>query len=175
MSRAAIRYAKAVLSLAQEKEATSTVQEDMKTIIATIATSAELKMLVNSPLIKSEVKLASLQAVFKDASALTKNLFATLVSNKRVSLLEEVAKQYSILYDQLNNTQVAKVTTAVPLSKQLEEKVLAKVKELTGNKATIENKVDASIIGGFILRVGDLQYNASVLHKLTSLKRELSN
>lgn len=175
MSRAAIRYAKAVLSLAQDKNATEDVQKDMQSIIATIDSSAELKMVLNSPLIKSEVKLASLHEIFKDTGDLTKKLFDTLITNKRVNLLDNVAKQYIVLFDQLNNTQVATVTTAVPLDKGLSAKVMAKVKELTGNEATIENVIDESIIGGFILRVGDLQYNASIANKLTSLKRELSN
>lgn len=175
MGRAAIRYAKAVLSLAQDKKATEDVQKDMEGIIATVDGSAELKMVLNSPLIKSEVKLASLKEIFKDAGDITKNLFDTLIANKRVDQLETVAKQYIVLYDELNNTQVATVTTAVPLDKALSAKVLDKVKELTGNEATIENVIDESIIGGFILRVGDLQYNASILNKLTTLKRELSN
>ncbi len=175
MSRAAIRYAKAVLSLAQDNNNTSALQEDMKTIIATVEESAELKMVLNSPLIKSEVKQASLKAIFKDVDKSTLKLFEVLLANKRVDLLPEVAKQYTILFDQLNNTQIAKVTTAVPLTEALSAMVMAKVKELTGNEATIENKVDESIIGGFILRVGDLQYNASIAHKLTHLRRELSN
>ncbi|KAA1244351.1 ATP synthase F1 subunit delta [Aquimarina sp. RZ0] len=175
MSRAAIRYAKAVLSLAQDKKATDDVQKDMQSIIATVDSSAELRMVLNSPLIKSEVKLASLKEIFKDTGDLTQKLFDILIQNKRVNLLGDVARQYIVLFDQLNNTQLAKVTTAVPLSKTLSEKVLAKVKELTGNEATIENIIDESIIGGFILRVGDLQYNASILNKLTRLKRELSN
>ncbi|WP_298542549.1 ATP synthase F1 subunit delta [uncultured Aquimarina sp.] len=175
MSRAAIRYAKAVLSLAQDKNATEDVQKDMQSIITTVDSSSDLKMVLNSPLIKSEVKLASLREVFKNTGDLTQKLFDTLITNKRVDLLDDVAKQYIVLFDQLNNTQVAKVTTAVPLDKTLSTKVLAKVKELTGNEATIENVIDESIIGGFILRVGDLQYNASIANKLTSLKRELSN
>ncbi|WP_299259003.1 ATP synthase F1 subunit delta [uncultured Aquimarina sp.] len=175
MSRAAIRYAKAVLSLAQDKKATEDVQKDMQSIIATIDGSAELRMVLNSPLIKSEVKLASLREVFKSTGDLTQKLFDTLITNKRVDLLDDVAKQYIVLLDQLNNTQLAKVTTAIPLNEALSTLVQAKVKELTGNEATIENVVDKSIIGGFILRVGDLQYNASIANKLTSLKRELSN
>ena len=175
MSRAAIRYAKAVLSLAQDKKATEDVQKDMKSIISTTEDSAELRMMLNSPLIKSEVKLASLREIFKSAGEITQKLFETLIENKRVDLLADVAKQYTVLFDQLNNTQVATVTTAVPLDKAMSTKVLAKVKELTGNEATIENVIDESIIGGFILRVGDLQYNASIANKLTTLRRELSN
>ncbi len=175
MSRAAIRYAKAVLSLAQDKNATQDVQADMQDIIKTVDGSAELRMVLNSPLIKNEVKLASLKEIFKSSGEVTQKLFDVLIENKRVDLLADVAKQYIVLFDQLNNIQAAKVTTAVPLNEALTKVVLAKVKELTGNDATLENVVDESIIGGFILRVGDLQYNASIANKLTTLKRELSN
>ncbi|GAA4109941.1 ATP synthase F1 subunit delta [Aquimarina addita] len=175
MSRAAIRYAKAVLSLAQDQNATENVQKDMQDVIATVNGSAELRMVLHSPLIKSEVKLASLREIFKNTGDITKKLFDILIENKRVDILGEVATQYRVLFDELHNTQIAKVTTAVPLNDAITALVQAKVKELTGNEATIENVIDDSIIGGFILRVGDLQYNASILNKLTSLKRELSN
>lgn len=175
MSRAAIRYAKAVLSLAQDQNATENVQKDMQDVIATVNGSAELRMVLSSPLIKNDVKLASLKEIFKNTGDITKKLFDILIENKRVDILAEVAAQYNVLFDELNNTQVAKVTTAVPLNDAITVLVQAKVKELTGNEATIVNVIDENIIGGFILRVGDLQYNASILNKLTSLKRELSN
>ena len=101
--------------------------------------------------------------------------FDILIENKRVDILQDVAKKYTFLFDQMNKTEVATVTTAVPLTKELEAKVLAKVKELTGNDVSLENKIDESIIGGFILRVGDLQYNASIANKLNTLKREFTN
>jgi F-type H+-transporting ATPase subunit delta len=67
------------------------------------------------------------------------------------------------------------VTTAVPLSSELEGKVMDKVKELTGSeKVTLTNEIDPAIIGGFILRVGDIQYNASIANQFGNLKREFS-
>ena len=75
----------------------------------------------------------------------------------------------------MKGKDIAHVTTAVPLTADLEKKILAKVTELTGNKVSIENKIDESIIGGFVLRVGDLQYDASIANKLSSLKREFTN
>ena len=89
--------------------------------------------------------------------------------------LRHVAARYIDLYNQQRGIQVAHVTTAVELTEKLEKEVLSKVKELTGsNSVTIENKIDPSIIGGFVLRVGDLQYNASIANQLGSLKREFS-
>jgi F-type H+-transporting ATPase subunit delta len=56
----------------------------------------------------------------------------------------------------------------------LEKAVLKKVSELKGSALTLQNKVDESIIGGFVLRIGDLQYDASIANKLSNLKREFT-
>ena len=175
MARAAQRYAKAILDLAKERDNASEVNAQMKTIVNTIDASEDLQQMLNSPVVKSADKRAALRQIFNDGNAITMGLFDILIDNKRLDALGDVAKTYVFLYDKMNKTEVATVTTAVPLTKELEGKVLAKVKELTGNDVTLENKIDESIIGGFILRVGDLQYNASIANKLNNLKREFSN
>ena len=68
---------------------------------------------------------------------------------------------------------MATVLTAVPLTADLEAKILKQLKAITGKEVTIENQVDPNLIGGFVLRVGDLEYNASLDSKLANLKREL--
>jgi len=75
----------------------------------------------------------------------------------------------------MNGVEVAIVTTASPMSPELESKVMAKIKEFSDKNITIENVIDESIIGGFILRIGDMQFNASITNRLQVLKRELSN
>ncbi len=106
---------------------------------------------------------------------MTKSLFHLLFENKRFEILEAIALEYNVLFDVMNGVEVAKVTTAIPMDAALEAKVLAKIATLSDKKITIENIVDPSIIGGFILRIGDKQYNASVANRLQVLKRELSN
>jgi F-type H+-transporting ATPase subunit delta len=173
-SRAAIRYAKAVLSLATDQKSADAVNSDMKSITNAIAQSEDLSQMLQSPVIRSSDKKAVLTSVFKNANVATTNLIDTLISNKRLALLNDVAASYTQLYDQMRGTQVATVTTAVPLTDDLKTKVLAKVKELTGKEAEVENIIDESILGGFILRVGDIQYNASIANKLDKLKREFT-
>lgn len=173
-SRAAIRYAKAVLSLATDQKSADTVNSDMKLITTTIAQSEDLNQMLQSPVVRSSEKKAVLLAVFKNANVATINLIDTLIANKRLPLLNSVAASYVQLYDELRGSQVATVTTAIPLSAALKTKVLAKVKELTGKEAEVTNVVDESILGGFILRVGDIQYNASIASKLDKLKREFT-
>lgn len=173
-SRAAIRYAKAVLSLASDNKVADKVNADMKQIASAIATNSDLNAMLQSPVVRSSDKLSVLKAVFGDANNTTTNLINTLITNKRIALLGDVANKYNHLYDALRDTQVAKVTTATPLTKDLEKKVLAKVKELTGKSTEIMNTVDESILGGFVLRVGDFQYDASIANKLNKLKREFT-
>ena len=101
-------------------------------------------------------------------------MFDVLSDNKRLDIIGEIANKYSILFDELNGKEKATVTTAIPMTNDLEIKVLAKVKELTNKAVDLENIVDESILGGFILRVGDKQYNASIASKLNRLKREFT-
>lgn len=174
-SRAALRYAKAILDLAVDNKAADTLEKDMQSILATISGSNELREMLASPVIKGSAKKEALLAIFKGSHSITEGTISMLVDNKRIGMLNEVALKYIILNEKLKGQDVAYVTTAVPLTPDLEKKVLAQVAKLTGNKVSIENKIDESIIGGFVLRVGDLQYDASISNKLSNLKREFTN
>jgi F-type H+-transporting ATPase subunit delta len=175
MSRAAIRYAKAILETAVSAGKTVQVNDDMKSIVDSVSGSQELSEFLSSPIISSEVKMNALSEVFANVQSETKMLFRLLQENKRFEILQPIALQFNRLFDEMNGVEVAKVTTAFPITPELETKVLAKIAEISNKKITIENIVDPSIIGGFVLRIGDKQYNASVANRLQELKREFSN
>jgi F-type H+-transporting ATPase subunit delta len=174
-TRAAIRYAKAILDLANSKGVAEAVNNDMKSIASAIENNQELSTFIQDPTTKVEVKESALLEVFASVNGVTKGLFHLLFENKRFEILDAIAIEYSKVFDQGNGVEVAKVTTAIPMDAALEAKVLAKIATLSDKKITIENIVDPAIIGGFILRIGDQQYNASVANRLQVLKRELSN
>lgn len=174
-TRVSLRYAKAILDLAKDQNAADIVNGDMQTIFKTIIGSDDLQDALSSPVIKGGIKKNVLKEIFSNAHAITLGAFDILIENNRIAILKVVAQKYTFLYNEMNRVQAATVTTAIPLDAALEEKILLKVKELTGSGATIENIVDPSIIGGFVLRIGDLQYNASVAQSLSNLKREFKN
>ena len=175
-ARPALRYAKAILNLAKETGKEAAVNSDMQLIAATVVESHDLANMLKSPVIKASEKKKVLNALFADKTDnISLGLFNLLAENKRMNMLESIAKQYSIIYDYIKNMQIAKVTTAVPLTPALEEKVIAKIVALTGNKASIENNVDPTILGGFILRIGDVQYDASISNHFSELRREFDN
>lgn len=173
-TRAAIRYAKAILDIAKVNNTTDAVNADMTSIANAIKDSVELRDFLVSPIVKGEIKFSSLNEIFASVQKETKGLFQLLLVNKRFELLNAIALQFTGLYDELNGIEVAKVTTAFPITADLETKVLAKIATFSDKKITLENIVDPSIIGGFILRMGDKQYNASVANRLQNLKREFS-
>lgn len=173
--RAAIRYAKAILEIADSKGVASEVSADMTLIASTITGNLELTLFIQNPLITTDTKKNVVSEVFASVNPVTKSLFHLLLENKRFEILSAIAVEYNNLFDVMNGVEVAKVTTAFPMDAELEAKVLAKIATFSDKKVTIENTIDASIIGGFILRIGDKQYNASVANRLHVLKRELSN
>jgi len=174
-TRAAIRYAKAILEIADSKKVATQVSADMALITSTINTNAELNTFIQSPTINVNQKESALLEVFANANPVTKSLFHLLMENKRFEILDAIALEYNKLFDIMNGVEVAKVTTAIAMDAALEAKVLAKIATFSDKKITIENTIDPSIIGGFILRIGDKQYNASVANRLQVLKRELNN
>ncbi|WP_100613729.1 ATP synthase F1 subunit delta [Confluentibacter citreus] len=171
-ARAAIRYAKAVLSLASDEKTADVLNTEMKLIATTISQSKDLSDTLKSPVVSSSIKKSILLEVFKNSSKSILNLIDTLISNNRIDILSDVAHKYNQLFDESKGIELATVTTAVALSEDLKAKVLAKAKELTGKDIEVENVIDESIIGGFILRIGDIQYNASITNQLSKLKRE---
>lgn len=173
-ARAAIRYAKAVLSLASDQVVTDIVNNDMKLIATTIAESEDLSNTLKSPVVSSAIKKSILLEVFKNFNIITLNLIDVLMNNNRIDIFGDVALKYSQLFDESKGIELATVTTAVALTDDLKAKVLAKAKALTGKDVAVENIVDENIIGGFILRVGDVQYNASISNQLSKLKQEFT-
>ena len=175
-ARAAIRYAKALLNLAKDSKEETAVNNDMLFITTTISENEEFEVMLNSPIVKSSDKINVLNALFKEkVNTITLGLFHLLKDNKRIAMLASIAKQYAIIYDFEKHMQMARVTTAVPLTTEIEKQILAKIVTLTGEEANLENLVNPAILGGFILRVGDVQYDASISNYLNELKKEFDN
>ena len=135
-TRAAIRYAKAILEVSNAKGNAAVVSQDMETIAKAISESKELKLFLSNPIIKGNIKLNALLEVFASANEDTKSLFQVLLQNKRFDILEAITVQFKKLYDEMNGVQVAFVTTATELTPVMEAQVLAKIKELSTKEIT---------------------------------------
>ena len=175
MSRAAVRYAKAILELANQNGTTDKVNSDMTLMQDAWKQSKDLQVFLTNPVIKQEMKRNALLEVFPQAQKETNALFELLYQNKRFDILFAVTQKFQELLLVQNGIVKATVTTAIPMTAELEKQVLEKAKQMTSHQVVLDHKVDESIIGGFILRVGDQQLNASVASRLQEIKREIIN
>ena len=170
-TRAALRYAKATLNLAKERDLAKEINDDMLLIDQTISENHDLLNMLKSPIIKSKVKKSILTELFgKKINVISHGLINLLIENKRLPLLPLVASEYTIIYDFLKGVEVAQITSAIPLNKDLENRILKKVREMSGKDITLKNIINPSILGGFILRVGDKQYDSSISGRLNQLR-----
>ncbi len=171
--KAAKRYAKALFELASDQ--LDTVQNDMQLVQKTFEENPGLVKVVKDPTIGASKKLQIVNTIFNDkVSKETRKLIALLGQKDRLNLLHDIAKAFNELYKKSKGIKEATVITAVPLNETLKEKILEKIKELTGSKhIKLTNKVDPAIIGGFILNMDDLRYDASISGKLAKIKSKL--
>lgn len=173
-TRVALRYAKSLISLAEERDVLEQVKGDMEIILSVCEESQDFSNMLKSPVVKADKKSAILNQVFGNKiSELSLSFLNLLTSKKREAILGAVAENYINLYNESKNIVSATVTTAASITEDIKAQVLTQLKSVVGDAdVRIEERVDASLIGGFVLRVGDLEFNASVANKLQKLKRE---
>lgn len=172
---AAQRYAKALYNIAEEEKILKKIFEDMQLIESTLAANKNLQLALGSPVISEEKKLSIAKEVFKKLHKNSINLIQVLAQNGRIEILNRVAKAFVLIYEKAHQIHRAHVVTAVKMDAQFEKQVQAKIKQLIGSEAELSSEVEPSIIGGFVLRIEDMQYDASVVSQLNKVRSELVN
>ena len=175
-SRASSRYVKSLLGLAVEKNALENVHEDMLLFSRTVDANRAFRTMLMSPVIKHDTKRTILEKLFKGkVHNLTLSFFDILTRKNREPLLQEIARGFHNAYNEYKGISKATVTTAVPLDSKLRsefERLVKKYSEL--KQVELIEKVDKDMIGGFILKIGDRQIDASLKNKLKALKVQFS-
>ena len=175
-NRVAFRYAKALLlSCNGDNNKLETIFNDMSYVNKTFDDSEELKLFIDSKVIKDSDKLATLNEIFKSLCDLSKNLIKLLMKNRRIDLFDDVSKSFTVLYNDHAGNQEVILTTASKVEPNKLKEIENKVKQLTSKNVNLTNHIDENIVGGFVLRVGDLQYNASLKDQLKKLEQEFLN
>tara|TARA_B100001758_G_scaffold166415_1_gene143669 strand:- start:52 stop:582 length:531 start_codon:yes stop_codon:yes gene_type:complete len=174
-SRAAIRYAKAVYEIAHDENSVNEVFNDMSLVKKLNGSSADFKALLSNSQINSRDKKNAILSLIDNHNSLTLKLLDLLIFNKRVSIVGDIATSFIQLYNKHNNIKEALVITASPINKELESEILSKINIPDAKAINLNNIVDPSIIGGFIIRYDGKEYNSSVKQNLNNLKKELTN
>lgn len=171
----ASRYAKSLLDLAVEKGQLEAVYADMQQVKSVCDGSREFVLFLNSPVIKTDKKIETFQAVFTDnLSAMTRSFLEIIAHKRRESYIPQIASAFVEQYKQHKKILTAVITSAVGLDATTKAKVLELVKAQSSGEVELIEKVDPSVIGGFVIKIGDKQVDRSVLRQLANLKKSFS-
>lgn len=173
--RAAVRYAKSYIQLATEKGCLEEAREDMKFINATCVACPDLVLLLESPIVKTDKKLNILEAIFKsNISELTYSFVMLITQKKREGVIDDIAAAFDQQYLAHKNILTAVIKSVNGVDATTKAKITELVSSAYQKEILIEEVSDPSLIGGFVLTVGDNQIDASVSRRLAELKHEFS-
>jgi F-type H+-transporting ATPase subunit delta len=174
-SKVATRFAKSLYGLSVEKGNSDRIFADAQQVRSVLRENKQLASMLRNPIIHNHKKLSVIRAVFSGkVDPMMLSFMELVVSKNRESFLSEIAAAYFNMYNESKGIRSAKVITAVKLDDQLRKQLVDIVAGDTGGKIELTEEVDPSIVGGFILRWGDRQIDASVSKKLRQLKMEFA-
>lgn len=171
------RYAKSILDLSDEMKKLDEVRNDMLFIDKIIKGTREFKVMLSSPVIKSDKKYKIISAVTKEQlSEITNTFIKLLCSKNRESNLPDIVSAFLDQYNIKMELHSATLTTAAPISTELAESFKKKIKDASSfEHLELKTKVDESIIGGFVLEVEGKLVDASILRDLIDVKKQFAN
>jgi F-type H+-transporting ATPase subunit delta len=169
-----VRYAKALLSLANEKKVTEAVRIDIVLINQLFETIPGFFQLLESPVIGTKEKQQLFKEVFAESlNPMTYSFLILLLTNHRETYLRDISRYFLESYRKETGLKAANLISAVEIDPATVEQFRALIRKHFDSEVDLTFKVDPKIIGGFILQVEDQQIDASVAAKLKKLKREL--
>jgi F-type H+-transporting ATPase subunit delta len=175
--RLATRYAKSLIDLAIEKNQLEEVYADMQWLSGVSKSNRDFVNLLRSPVVKGETKQKVLAAVTEGKiSAMTAGFNRLLVAKGRESNLPEISEAFIKSYKVKKEIQTVRLITATTISESLKNEIIDQVKKSGDFKhVELEEKIDESLIGGFVLQVGDKLIDASVLYDLKNISKQFEN
>ncbi len=172
-SRVAQRYVKSLLDLAVEQKAVDAVHDDMVLFSKSCTGSKAFVGMLQSPVIRHEDKLAILKKIFaRKVNPITLAIFEIITRKNREPLLPQIASNFHRAYNEHKGIGTARVAAPMALDDKLSDRIRKIAAGISGTKEVeLSERVDPTLIGGFVLNVGDRQIDTSLKSRLKSLKR----
>jgi F-type H+-transporting ATPase subunit delta len=169
------RYATALFELARDEKSVDAVKDDLDQFDAMLLDSADLKRLVRSPVFSSDVQSKALSAVLDKAgiSGISANFLKVLTANRRLFAVDQVIRAFRALVAKFKGEATADITVAEKLSDKNLDALKAALKSVTGKDVSLDVKVDPSIIGGLVVKLGSRMVDSSLRTKLNSIKHAM--
>ncbi|WP_437921878.1 F0F1 ATP synthase subunit delta [Sphingobacterium sp. LRF_L2] len=168
----ASRYAKSLLELSQEQGNLDVIKTDIEQLLAVIKGNTELQTVLKNPIVSTDKKLGILTALFEGKiNPLILSFFTILVKKGRADILADIAQEFIREYNEVKGIVKATVVSASALSEANLNELASTIANEINAQVVLTNTVDSSLIGGFVVRVGDRQIDTSIAGKLHKLEK----
>ena len=169
------RYATALFELARDEKSIDVVKAELDRFDAMLAESPDLKRLVRSPVFSADAQSKALAAVLEKAgiSGIAANFLKVLTANRRLFAVSDVIRAFRALVAKFKGEATADVTVAETLSDKNLDALKTALKSVTGKDVALNVKVDSSIIGGLVVKLGSRMVDSSLRTKLNSIKHAM--
>ncbi|MCC5918939.1 MAG: ATP synthase F1 subunit delta [Cryomorphaceae bacterium] len=169
------RYAKSLLLLARDNSLVEEVAKDMQMLESVGRENRDFRLLLSSPVVKKDKKIAIIKAIFEKHFQTPSMLFVQLIVKKnRESVLLEIAESYMNQHRAMKGIKEASVITATALTDVQREMVESQLRIWGKGEVNVAYQVDPDIIAGIVVRMEDVEYNGSISSKLQALRQEFS-
>lgn len=170
-----VRYARALLKASAEAKVMEQVYAEMQVLAENYIKAPELRRTMDNPMLSPEKKAALLKAACGgDVCELTLRFIDLVLKEGREKAVQFIANSYITLYRQQMNITSGKLTTAVPVSSTIEEKMQSVVNSRTNGTVEFKIEVDPEIIGGFVLEYDTYRMDQSVKTQLNNILKKLN-
>jgi F-type H+-transporting ATPase subunit delta len=174
MQEAARVYAEALFDVAKDKGKLDAVRDELAQFVDAVDGNRELQVFLFSPYFSSAEKVAGLKRAVSDADAELVNFLELLIEKQRMPEIFRIRRQLDELWKQENRRIDVTVTSAVTLEPSVVEKVGEEIERQTGQKVELSSRVDAEILGGIVLQVGNKVLDASIRSRLEKLRKSVA-
>jgi F-type H+-transporting ATPase subunit delta len=171
---AAREYAEAMIAIAREKDQLTTIYDELMALRKLYDDDREFRAFFTSPRMDPDEKFRILRKVFDGKLSMPMlGLIHVLIRKRRELLLDNIADQFQRFQDLAEGKVHVHLTSARPVAEEIRERIVTMAEKDFEKKAVIHETIDESLIGGMVLRVGDLRIDNSIRRKLEVLRKNL--
>lgn len=172
--KVSFRYARAVLDLAEQAKLADTIYQDLEYVKRILNSSNHLRLFTINPIIQEWRKVRVYKDIFERwINPLTMNFLLFIIKKRRSNLIESIAEQYIIQYNELKNRKFVEIQSAVELDDELKSKTVSKINSLINKTIIPDFKVNPQLKGGILVKIDDWVYDGSLKNQLEQLRKQL--
>jgi F-type H+-transporting ATPase subunit delta len=167
-------YARALFEVAKEHGVLDRVRDELGQFAEALEHDRDLRLYFFSPYFSSQEKRDGVERIVSEADEHTVNFLKLLAERHRMPVLPRMRRAFDALWAEENKLLPVTVTSAVELDDGLAEDVGKRIEEQTGRRVQLSSKVDPDLLGGLVVRVGNMVLDASVRNRLEQLRKQVA-